>query len=93
MSSKLKFCTLTNSNIQNSMVRFTFSVSDPKYPFLAKFGSKNQNCQLKMKFGTLTNSNMFNESVHGSPFSPEIHLLGKFNLKNQNCHFKLKFGT
>ena len=32
-------------------------------PFLGKFGSKNQNCQLKLKFGTYTNSNMQNSMV------------------------------
>ena len=30
---KLKFCTYTNSNMQNSMVMFTFSVFDWKYLF------------------------------------------------------------
>ena len=30
---KLKFGTWTNSNMQNSMVVFTFSVSDKKHPF------------------------------------------------------------
>ena len=30
---KLKFATYTNSNMQNSMVMFTFSVFDPKHPF------------------------------------------------------------
>ena len=30
---KLKFCTYTNSNMQNSTVMFTFSVFDWKYPF------------------------------------------------------------
>ena len=48
---KLKFGTYTNSNMQNSMALFTFSVLDMKL-FLGKFGLKNQNCQFKLKFGT-----------------------------------------
>ena len=39
---------------------FTFSDFDSKYPFLGKFGPKNQTCQFVLKFGTLTNSNMQN---------------------------------
>ena len=50
--SKLKFDTQINSNMQNSMVVFTFSIFDRKYLFLGKFGSKNQNCQFKLKRGT-----------------------------------------
>ena len=56
---KLTFNTKTNSNKQNSMVVFTFSVLD-ETPFLGKFGPKSQNCQFKLKFGTLTNSDMQN---------------------------------
>ena len=33
----------TNSNMQNSMVVFPFSVLNQKHPFLGKFGKKNQN--------------------------------------------------
>ena len=40
---KLKFGTYTNSNTQNSMAVFTFSVFDPKY-LLSKFGPKIQDC-------------------------------------------------
>ena len=49
----------SNSNIQNSVVMFTFSV----FFFLAKLGPKNQNYQFKLKFGTWTNSNMQNSMV------------------------------
>ena len=49
---KLEFGTFTNSNIQNSIVMFDYSVGDKKYLFLEKFDPKNQNCQFKLKFGT-----------------------------------------
>ena len=38
--------------MQNSMVMFTFSVLDWKYPFWANLVKKTQNCLLKLKFGT-----------------------------------------
>ena len=57
---KLKFGTCTNSDIQNSMVIFTFSVFDRESTFFGKFGPKNQNYQSKLKFGTYSNSNMQN---------------------------------
>ena len=37
---KLKFVTYTNSNMQNSMVMFTFFCFDQKYPFWAKMVQK-----------------------------------------------------
>ena len=37
---KLKFGTYTNSNMQNSMVMFSFSVFDRKYPFWANLVQK-----------------------------------------------------
>ena len=37
---KLKFGTYTNSNMQNSMVMFTFSVFDRKYPFWGNWVQK-----------------------------------------------------
>ena len=58
----LKLGTPTNSNMQNSMVLFTFSAFD-QTPFLAKFGPKIQNCQFKLKFGTETNSIMHKSLV------------------------------
>ena len=52
-----------NSNMQNSMMMFTFSVLNWRHPFLVKFNPKNQNCQFQLKFGTQTNSNMWNSLV------------------------------
>ena len=52
-----------NSNMQNSMMLFTFSVLNWKHPFLVKFNPKNQNCQFKLKFGTQTNLNIQNSMV------------------------------
>ena len=56
---KLKFGNYTNSNMQSSMVLFTFSVLD----FLGKFSLKNQNYQFKLKFGSQNNSNRQNSMV------------------------------
>ena len=39
---KLKLGTKTNSNMQNSIVLFTFSVLDQNHPFFDKFGQKNE---------------------------------------------------
>ena len=55
----LKFGTLTNSSIHDSMVVFIFFCFRPEIRFLDKFGPKKQNCQFKLKFGTKTNSNMW----------------------------------
>ena len=55
---KLKFGTYTNSNMQNSMMMFTYSVFDRKNLFWGKLVPK-----IKNKFhkcGTQTNSNMKN---------------------------------
>ena len=60
---KLKFGTQTNSNMQNSMVMFTFSLFDWKYLFWVNLVQKNQNCQFELKFGTQTNFNMQNSMV------------------------------
>ena len=49
---KLKFCTQTNSNMQISIVMFTFSVFDLKYLFWENLVQKNQNCQSELKFRT-----------------------------------------
>ena len=49
---KLKFGTYTNSNMQNSMVIFTFVCFWPEFSFLGKFGLKNKNCWFKLKFVT-----------------------------------------
>ena len=57
---KLKFGTLSNSIIKNSMVMFTFVHFWPEIPLLGKFGRNYQNCQFKLKSGTQTNSNTQN---------------------------------
>ena len=49
--------------MQNSMVLFIFFRFRSEFPFLGKFGPKNQNCQFKLKFGTKPNSNMQNSMV------------------------------
>ena len=57
---KLKIGTKTNLNMSNStMMMFTFSVFDHKYPFWAKI----QNCLLKVAFLRKTNSTMQNSIV------------------------------
>ena len=43
---------LTNSNMQNSLVMFTFFCFRQEIPCLGQFGPKNQICQLKMKLDT-----------------------------------------
>ena len=60
---KLKFGSQTNSNMQNSLMLFTFFCFWVEIPFLGKFGPKNQNSHFKLKFGTYTNSNMQNSMV------------------------------
>ena len=46
---ELKFGTKTNSNMQNSLVIFTFSFFSPRMPHLGKFGLKSQSCQFNLK--------------------------------------------
>ena len=41
---KMKFGTMTNLNMQNAMIMFTFSIFDHKYIFFGKTGPKIQNC-------------------------------------------------
>ena len=57
---KVKFNTQCKSNMQNSIVIFTFR---PETLFLGIFCPSNRNCQFKLKFGTQTNSNMQNSVV------------------------------
>ena len=61
--SKLKFSTYNNSNMQNSMVIFTFFPFWLEIPYLGKFGPKNKNYQSKLKFGAYNNLNMQNSVV------------------------------
>ena len=53
---KLKFCTWTNSNMQNSMVMFTFSVSDWKYIF-GQIWSKKSKLSISAEILHYTNLN------------------------------------
>ena len=48
----LKFGTYTNSNMQNSMVMFTFSAFDWKYPFWANLVQNVKIVSLNAKFGS-----------------------------------------
>ena len=48
----------SNLNVQNSVVMFTFSNFDRKYPFWVNFSPKTKNCQFILKFGTWTNPNL-----------------------------------
>ena len=57
---KVKFGTLTNSSMQNSLMMLTFLFFWPEIKFLGKFGPKNQNCQFRLKFGTQSDSNLQN---------------------------------
>ena len=59
---KLKFDTQPNSNMQNSVVVFTFLFQAGNILF-GQIWSKNLTCQFKLKFGTQTNSNMQNSMV------------------------------
>ena len=89
---KLKFCTQTNSNMQNSMVMFTFSVFDRKYPFWTNLISKfkivslewNLICGLIRICWIQWWCSLFRYSTANT-------LLDKFDLKIQNCFFKVKF--
>ena len=49
---KLKFGTYTNSNMQNSMVVFTFSVLDRKHPFWENMVQKIKIVSLKVTSAT-----------------------------------------
>ena len=57
---KLKFRHLSNLNMQDSMILFTFFVFDQKYHSLQQFYPENQNCQFKLKFCSQSNSSMHN---------------------------------
>ena len=74
---KPKFGTLTNSNMQNLMVMFTFSIFDQKYPFFGIFGPKIQN---SLKWNLVSWIIRIYRVVWWCSFYC------------QNCHFKLKFG-
>ena len=82
---KLKFCTYTNSNMQNSMVIFTFSICDWKYPFWVNFVEKIKIVSLGwILVPRLIIYVEFNFDTYFFCF-----FLGKFGPKQQNCPFKL----
>ena len=91
---KLKFVTGTNSNMQNSLVMFTFSVFDQKY-FVGQIWSNRLKLSVKTEVWYIHwfDYAEFNGGVHFSWFTMEIPFWGKFVPENQNCQFKLKFGT
>ena len=74
---KLKFGTLTNSNMQNLMVMFTFSIFDQKCPFFWIFGPKIQN---SLKWNLV------------SWIIRICRVVWWCSFYCQNCHFKLKCG-
>ena len=57
---KLKFVTETNSNMQNSMMLFSFLVFEWKHSFWANLVQKVQLIILSQNFGACTSSNMLN---------------------------------
>ena len=83
---KLKFDTYTNSNMQNSVVVFTFSALDRDSFFLANLVGKGKNSLFKLKFGTKTNYNfstiqsMFILSVIDQKYPFLVNLLYKSKL-------------
>ena len=86
---KLKFVTYTNSNMQNSTVKFSFIVSGRKFG-PKRFCPKNQNYLFKVKFGICNNSNMPNSMVKFtfSFFRPGELFSGHFVVsKNRNFCF------
>ena len=91
---ELKFCTQTNSNIQNSTVMSTFSVFDQKY-FQGKFGIKNKNCQFELTPDQFEYAELYRKmgvfifSALGQKNTFWVNLVKK----NQNCQFKRKFAT
>ena len=91
---KVKFCVLTNLNMQSSRGMFTFSVLDWKFLFWV-------NLVLKIEiviwswisyWGWYEYAD-FNRDAHFFCFRPEIPFLGKLGPAIQNCYFKQKFGT
>ena len=86
---------MTYSNMQNSMVVFTFSVTYWKYHFWENFVQKIKVVSLKLKFGAKTNSNlqilMFMLTFFR--FLLEILFLGKVSSRDQSCQFELKGDT
>ena len=49
----MKFGTLTNSSMLNSILMSIFRISSPKIPILGIFGRKMKNAPFGMKFGLI----------------------------------------
>ena len=92
---KMKFIISTNSNIQNSMVMFPFSVFDGKYPFWEKMVQKIKIVSLSLNLvpRLIWIYRKLSGDVHFFRFRPEIPFLGKFDPKIQITLFKMKFST
>ena len=82
------------SYMQNSMMIFTFSIFDRKYPF-GQIYSKKSELSLYAETWYLDYFEYaeLNDDVHFFYFPLEILFLAKFDPKTQNCRFKLKFDT
>ena len=88
---KLKFGTLKNSNMQNSMALSSLSVFDWKYPFWASLVEKVKIVRLNWNLvASLIDYVEFNGVAHFFLFRPEILFLGKFSPKYQNWQFMVK---
>ena len=85
---KLKYGTLTISNLQNSIAELTFFVFNWIYPFWVNFLLK-----IKIVSFKLDNSNMQNLILTFFVFLNGNTLFGQIWSKNQNCRCNLKFST
>ena len=95
---KLKFGAQSNQNMQKSVVIFTFSVFDWKYPFWVNLIKKIKIVSLSSYLVPRSNlvPNLITQNstvLFFFSFRAEIPILDKFGPKNQNYQFKLKFGT
>ena len=86
---KLKFGTYANSNMQNSMVMFTFSVYDQKYPSWAILVQKVR--IISWSWNLVPRLIRICLFCWLFCFHFEIPFFGKFGPKNQNYQFKKKF--
>ena len=80
---KVKFCTQTNSNIQNSVAMLNFLSYRSKHHF-EKIGSHNSKLFALKEIQLLDQFKYaeFNDDLHFFRFRPAIHFLSKFDPKN-----------
>ena len=91
---KLKFGNYTNSNMQISVMMFTFSAFYQKYPFWVNLVQKVKIISLSWNLvSTLIRICRIQWCCSLFHFRTEIPFLGKFGSKSQNYQFKLKFGN